>query len=217
MNPFPAQDNKVLDTIIQSRQTSRTFLPESPDTALLNAVIEAGRQAPFGELAVFKQTDFRKFFVFPANSSALPKLRGVLMAGLQRVIDNTLTPQLEQHPVLKVPIKAFSNIINSGSSQVGAAPWFVVAAERRGVFPPVEQISLGYVMENMYLKATALGLGMQIISSVHVTGGDDPELCAILGITPGEFGLDACNLGFTDKEPRTEPRAVPISSVTWIK
>lgn len=216
MRPFSPQDNQALDAIICQRQTSRTFLAQMPDESLLLQIIEAGRQAPFGELAVFRQTDFRKFIVFPSNSQAIPALRKTLVAGLERVVENILKPQVQQHPVLKVPIKAFSNIINNGAEEVGKAPWLVVVAERRAIFPKVEQISLGYVLENMYLKATALGLGMQVISSVSLTGGDNPELCGLLGLASGEYGLDACNLGYTDKEPRLQARAVPQSSISWI-
>lgn len=217
MQPFSAAENKVLDQIIIQRQTSRTFLPETPDKSLVEAIIEAGRLAPFGELAVFKQTDFRKFFVIAATSGVITELRQVVMAGLQKLVDNTLKPRVEQNPVLKVPIKAFSNIINSGSAQIGAAPWFVIMAERRAEYPKVENVSLGYVMENMYLKATALGLGLQVISSIGITGGDDEQLCAILGIRPGEFGLDACNIGYTDKSSRLSPREVPVNSISWME
>lgn len=47
---------------------------------------------------------------------------------------------------------------------VGPAPEFIVVAEKKG-FPEVEQQSLAHCLENMWLKANALDLGFQLVSS----------------------------------------------------
>ena len=53
-------------------------------------------------------------------------------------------------------------------------------------------ISLGCVMENMWLTAEALGIGLQIVSSLN----DGPEVKQILGI-PDELTVAfSCRLGY---------------------
>src|SRR5665647_302111 len=47
---------------------------------------------------------------------------------------------------------------------VGTAPEFIVVSEKKG-FPAVEQQSLAHCLENMWLKATSLDLGFQLVSS----------------------------------------------------
>ncbi len=49
------------------------------------------------------------------------------------------------------------------ASGIGSAPYFIVGAEKKG-FPAVEQQFLAHCLENMWLKATALGLGFQLVS-----------------------------------------------------
>jgi len=71
-------------------------------------------------------------------------------------------------------------------------------------------------MENMWLKATALGLGFQLVS-VTSEMADDLAFCAILGIRPGEWGLMGCAVGYPSEElsPAIRP---PVEDVTvWLE
>jgi nitroreductase len=97
---------------------------------------------------------------------------------------------------------------------IGTAPYYIVVAERRG-FPPVEQQSLAHCLENMWLKATALGLGFQLVS-VTSRMSSDPSFCKILGIPPGEWELMGCAVGYPADElsPSIRP---PVEDVTaWL-
>ncbi len=47
---------------------------------------------------------------------------------------------------------------DKGIPGVSTAPYFIIIAELRGI-PPAEQESLAHVLENMWLKTTALNLG----------------------------------------------------------
>ena len=47
----------------------------------------------------------------------------------------------------------------------------------------------------MWLKATALGLGFQLVS-VTSQMGQDSEFCSVLGISPGEFGTNGYAIGY---------------------
>lgn len=73
---------------------------------------------------------------------------------------------------------------------IGTAPYFIVVAEKKG-FPAVEQQSLAHCLENMWLKATALDLGFQLVSATAQMA-DNPSFCEILGIYPGEWALNGC-------------------------
>jgi nitroreductase len=97
---------------------------------------------------------------------------------------------------------------------IGTAPYYIVVAERRG-FPPVELQSLAHCLENMWLKATALGLAFQIVS-VTSEMSSDPAFCAILGTPPGEWALMGCAVGYPADElsPSIRP---PVEDVTvWL-
>ena len=71
-------------------------------------------------------------------------------------------------------------------------------------------------MENMWLKATALGLGFQLVS-VTSQMSPDPEFSRVLGIPPGEWELMGCAIGYPadDLSPSIRP---PVEDVTcWLE
>lgn len=55
--------------------------------------------------------------------------------------------------------------VEKGVLGIGTAPYLIIVAERRGI-PPIEQKSLSHVMQNMWLKSTALGLGFELVSVI---------------------------------------------------
>ena len=98
---------------------------------------------------------------------------------------------------------------------IGTAPYYIVVAERKG-YPPVELLSLAHCMENMWLKATALGLGFQMVSLTS-SMSQDPEFCTLLGIRPGEWELTGCAVGYPQDHlsPSIRP---PVEDVTrWLE
>lgn len=97
---------------------------------------------------------------------------------------------------------------------IGTAPFYIVVAERRE-YPPVALLSLAHCMENMWLKATALGLGFQLVS-VTSEMSEDPAFCAILGLPPAAWDLMGCAVGYPAHElsPSIRP---PVEDVTvWL-
>ena len=76
---------------------------------------------------------------------------------------------MERNPALKSRAATFAarlEYIRKAGVVPGVetAPYFIVVAERRG-FPEIEQQSLAYCLENMWLKATVLNLGFQLVSA----------------------------------------------------
>jgi len=130
-----------------------------------------------------------------------------------------LGKEMETNPVLRQKAVTFVQrlemIRKAGRVPgVGNAPYYIVVAERKG-FPPVELQSLAHCLENMWLKATALELGFQLVSITSQMSGN-AEFCKILGIPTGEWELMGCAVGFPADElsPSIRP---PVEDVTrWL-
>ena len=112
-------------------------------------------------------------------------------------------------------VKRLETISRQGLPGVGSAPYFVVVAERKGI-PPVEQQSLAHCLQNMWLKATALGLGFHLVSMTALMATDE-AFCKILHIPFGEFELNGCAVGYP--EALLPPSSRPgVDDVTyWIE
>ena len=216
--PFE-QKNMYLDEVLAGRRSYRVFRPEAPPVDAVNRIIYAGLLAPYAAAAVGKADDyFRRFFVFPIGSAGMQKAAPLIFAEVKKMSDE-LEREMEKSPVLRQRAVGFVQRLAAIRKMgrvpgVGTAPYYLVAAERKG-FPPVELQSLAHCMENMWLKATALGLGFQIVS-ITSRMGENPEFCAILGIQPGEWELMGCAVGYAQEElpPSTRP---PVETVTrWL-
>ena len=95
---------------------------------------------------------------------------------------------------------------------VGTAPYYIVVAERAGLVAPQ---SLAHVLENMWLMATALGLGMHLVS-VTLTMGDDPAFCRLLGLPVGEYALNGCAIGVAAQKPEARPAPDAAGVIGWL-
>ena len=76
-----------------------------------------------------------------------------------------LKKEMEKNPEIRKLAGSFAQRLDAIQKMgrvpgIGTAPYYIVVAERKG-YPPVELQSLAHCMENMWLKATALGLGFQ--------------------------------------------------------
>lgn len=94
------------------------------------------------------------------------------------------------------------------------APDFIVIAEHRGI-PDLGPHALAHCLENMWLKATALGIAFQIIS-VTADMGDHQEFCRLLGLAPGEWDLMGCAFGYGAKPVNPSHRPPLAEVVTWL-
>jgi nitroreductase len=98
---------------------------------------------------------------------------------------------------------------------IGTAPFYIIVAEKRG-FPPVELQSLAHCLENMWLKATALDLGFQIVS-ITAQMADNARFCSILGIETGNWALMGCATGYPAEtlSPSIRPSLKEVT--TWLE
>jgi nitroreductase len=132
----------------------------------------------------------------------------------------TIKNEMEKDPEIRKLAGSFAQRLDAIQKMglvpgIGTAPYYIVVAERKG-YPPVELQSLAHCMENMWLKATALGLGFQLVS-ITSEMSKNPEFCRILGINAGAWDLMGCAIGYPHDElsPSIRP---PVDDVTrWLE
>jgi nitroreductase len=213
------QRNVYLDQVLAERRSHRMFRPDFCSEDELQRILHAGLLAPFAAAAVGDSRDyFRRFFVLRNGSESM---KTVIPLVKQQI--STMSAELEtamkNNPALRGKAAGFVSRLAMMQDKdvvpgIGTAPYYIVVAERRG-FPPVEQQSLAHCLENMWLKATALYLGFQLVS-VTSRMSSDTAFCAVLGIRPGEWELMGCAVGYPVDElsPSIRP---PVEDVTvWL-
>lgn len=203
-----------IDDLIQKRKSIRSFTDEVVAKEQLEAVIEAGRLAPFAGLAQAGTSNFRHFFVLRRGTPVCEKLMELVTKA--RLAD--LKDVEEKHLELAYP--AYANAVKNMSQKkpmdLFLSPLLIIVAERAGM-PAREHVALGYVLSNMWLKATDLGLGMKLCSGVGDIK-DTSALKELLGLPKEEeFAFDGCNLGIaSDTLYREDVRPVPEASITYL-
>ena len=214
------QKNVYLDQILAERRSHRMFRPEFCSEDEIRRILHAGLLAPFAAAAVGNSHDyFRRFFVMRRGSKSMNAAIPLVMQHVKKM-SRDLEAGMHKDPALRAKAAGFVRRLSMMQEKgfvpgIGTAPYYIVVAERRG-FPPVELQSLAHCLENMWLKATALDLGFQIVS-VTSRMSSDPAFCAILGLPVGEWELMGCAVGYPADElsPSIRP---PVEDVTvWLK
>ncbi len=191
----------------------------SPGKQDIERIIHAGLLAPYAAAAVGGSRDyFRRFFVMEKGSKSVEAVIPLVMDEVVRMTTE-LENAMKNDPRLREKAVSFVSRLSAIRKMgrvpgIGTAPYYIVVAERRG-FPPVELQSLAHCMENMWLKATALGLGFQIVSVTSQMSGS-PAFNEVLGIPVGDWELMGCAIGYPQEElpPSIRP---PVENVTtWL-
>ena len=210
---FDKECNRQLDRVIESRRSVRSFTDDVPPRELIEQVLQAGLLAPYASAAIGSEELFRRFIVIEKGRDAMAAAADTIrrnITGAWEIIGKQAAGGGVVPPFAK-RLKAIADGAPIGFEDV---PYYIVVAELKGV-PPVEQRSLAHVLENMWLKATALGLGFRLISATTQQEGD-PEFCALLGIPPGKFGLDGCCIGYPTEVPPPTKRPALEEVTTWL-
>ncbi|MGB9175937.1 MAG: nitroreductase family protein [Methanoregula sp.] len=213
------QKNVFLDQILAERRSHRVFRPDFCSDDEIRRILHAGLLAPFAAAAVGGSHDyFRRFFVLRKGSESMNAVIPLVMRQVQKMSAD-LETEMQKDPSLRAKAAGFvrrlSMIRDAGVIPgIGTAPFYVVVAERRG-YPPVELQSLAHCLENMWLKATALGLGFQIVS-VTSQMSSDPAFCAVLGLPPGAWELMGCGVGYPADELSPSIRPAVEDVTVWL-
>ncbi len=192
-----ADGNKTLEQIIKARRSTRNFKKGTPPDTGLMKIIESAVYAPYGGATGMPLDELRRVFVLRQDTEAIAAARKILMAQAGRNA-RKLNLLLKVFPFLKKKMQTFANKVNgiarSGVPALEHAAWFIVLAEKKG-FPPVAKQSMAHAFENMWLTATEMGLGFQLISATGTLSGND-EFLKLLGLQKGEYALDGCAIGY---------------------
>ena len=210
------EENRVLDDVISRRRSIRAFRPEAPPEEWINQIVLAGLSAPYAGLAAKENLPYRFFRVIrqgPSMERAQELIKEQAKVSLEQ-----LKAEMAKNAYLRENggafVKRVEGIAEAGIPSLKEAPFFIVVAERRGI-PPVEFESLAHCLENMWLKATALDLGFQLLSVTKMLSENRPFF-ELLGLEFGRFLLNGCAIGYAKHSP-TERRLFPVNEVVnWL-
>jgi nitroreductase len=210
------ETNERLDKVLQMRRSVRSFTDEVPPREQIEQIIEAGLLAPYAAAALEGVKLFRRFFVFERGGESFTKVAQLAVEQMKAVAAG-FKQQCEADPAFAEKagpfIKRMQMVVSSGKLPITEAPYFVVIGEKTG-FPPAEKQSLAHVLENMWLKATALGLGLRLIS-LTANLAHNEDFCRLVGVMPGEFAFDGCTIGYATEWPPPTPRPSFDEAVSW--
>jgi len=213
------QKNMFLDQVLAERRSHRRFRPDFCSEDEIRRILHAGLLAPFAAAAVGNSHDyFRRFFVLRKGSESMNTAIPLAIRQIQKMSVD-LESGMQKDPSLRAKAAGFVRRLSMMREAgvipgIGTAPYYIVVAERRG-YPPVELQSLAHCLENMWLKATALGLGFQLVSLTSPMSSD-ADFCSLLGLPHGEWELMGCAVGYPADElsPAIRP---PVDDITvWL-
>jgi len=209
--------NGILDAIIKRRRTVRSFTPEMPKRQAIEEIINAGLWAPYAALAVAGEQVFRRFFVIQNGSPILSKVSELIQQQARASLEE-MNRTFNEKPFLREKSVDFMNRLSSmvekGFPDLLSAPCLIIIAERKGI-PPAEKQSLAHAIQNMWLKATALGLGMRLISVIESLT-ENTNFCNLVGLSNGEFAFSGCIVGFSAQEPNVGKRPGCDEVTKWM-
>jgi nitroreductase len=209
---------KTLSTIIRARRTIRSFTNAVPPVEEMNEILQSAIFAPFGGATGIPLKEIRKIFVFSQGTEQMNRARKLLLTQMRRGV-RKINITLILFPFLKKGMHPFANRISAltkkGIPGLTEGAYYIVLAGKK-VSPPVEKQSIAHVMQNMWLSATAQGLGFQLISATGIMS-KNKEFMQLLGLKAGDYALDGSVIGVpkTVPEPREERQMEDF--VTWIQ
>jgi nitroreductase len=217
MNDINKECIDAFDNIIELRRSIRFFKDEIPPKEAVEDIIKAGLFAPYAAQAVGEDEYFRKFIVISKNSAKMKEIAEITKNKV-KIMSEQLKAQMEKNSYLKEKGKSFSKRLelfaDKGVLGIGTAPYYIVVAEKKG-FPPVEHESLAHCLQNMWLKATSLDLGFHLVSATTQME-EDKDFCEVIGINPGEWGLNGCAVGYPKEIPPKTSRPAVDEVTKWM-
>lgn len=148
----------------------------------------------------------------------MTQARELLLTEIRRVarkvkIAITLFPFFKKRMALFA--ERISVVAKNGIPGLSDAPYYIVVATRKG-FPAMEKQTIAHAMQNMWLAATAQGLGFQPVSMTSMMS-KNKDFMQLLGLKAGDYELDGCAVGVQKAaaEPREERQLEDF--VTWVR
>ena len=200
----PQQVTRIgaLEVIIRSRRSCRSFSGQVPDE-VLKKIVDSAVYAPFAAGAGIPLKEGRRIFIFRQGTKPMDQARQIIEAQLRRGASK-IGMAVRFLPFLRKKLGFFADRISTtaekGIPGLTEGSFYIVAAEKKG-FPPLAGQTLAHVMENMWLTATAHGVGLQMLS---VTNGlaKNAQFMQLLDLPPREWALNGCMIGMPKHLPQ---------------
>ena len=202
------------DKILEARRSIREFKPDVPPKELIEQIIRAGLLAPYSAEGGTVSLD-RQFRVIPRDSQVTVKLSGIMKrraATAGERLSQQMKQNLSSQPHGQFLVNRLKMIGEHGVPGIGTDPYYIVVAERKAV---ASDKSLSHCMQNMWLKATALGLGFHLFT-ITGTMAEDKEFCELLSIPYAQYALDGCGVGYPSSTPTPVKRPQVAEVTRWI-
>ena len=207
----PAERSKVLEELIKNRRSIRNFSTESPMPSQIEKIILAGLNAPFAAAAVGDRKDFRRFFIIKKDSAARKELERIAAAHLKTTVKKLTSLPFKLMGLTRKLSKLIERLNNA---KLPEAPFIIIIIEYNGI-PSVAPQALAHAAENMWLMASAEGLGFQLLSMFEGMK-KNKDLCRLLQIKPGEYSILACAIGMPKELPGPVKRIDPETITKWL-
>jgi nitroreductase len=208
--------SKPLADVIRSRRSVRSFTGETPPIEEVKEVVKSAIFAPYGGATGIPLREIRKIFVFSRHTESMKKAEEMLLSQIGRNA-RKINLLLTLLPFLRKKMQPFSNKLNSisenGIPSLHEGSHFIIVAEKKG-FPPVAKQSIAHAMQNMWLTATNLGLGFQLVSATGIMSRNEPFL-KLLGLKKGDYEIDGCVIGVPKEYPERTKDINIDDYVTW--
>lgn len=209
--------DKSLEQIIKERKSTRKFSKEMLPEDLIKKIIEAGVYAPYGGATGIPLREIRKFFVLKQGTEPFDRVRNIILGQIKGNAKK-INRLLMFLPFLKKKMGAFANRLNAlsknGIAALDDAPYLIIIAEKKG-FPPVEKESMAHAFENMWLTATDLGLGFQLISAFS-TVEENEKLLELLRLKEDKYAIGGCAVGYPENPSVRNKSHETEHFITWL-
>ena len=208
--------NDTFDEIIRKRRSIRTFKSIVPSKEIIKEIIQAGAYAPYAALAITDISQYRRFFVFTQNHGYLEKIniyiKAVAKSNLEKVKE-----EIKKEPALSEDAESYIRRLESfamnGFIGINEMPCLIIVAEKRGL-PSMERQSLAHVLENMWLKVSAMDLGMHLFSIIESLSNHE-EFSKLLKLNHGEYTYTGCVVGYPLHKAEKKEELQVDKSITW--
>jgi hypothetical protein len=213
----PANNYKSLESIIKSRSTQRKFSrTHIPTRKNLELIIEAGIYAAFPALGTNRKNNPRQFIVLKNGTPGWVELKSTMTKLNKKVykltqkqtllrLINRLTPKISRvsNDILK-ECEKYARMMaqfRGDFAHFETAPFWIIIAEHRHmpfILTKLARQSMGHCLQNIWLRATELGMIVQPVSFVYQLQ-THKRICRMLGLQGRNWEMDSFLVGFPDK------------------
>ncbi|MDR3574666.1 MAG: nitroreductase family protein [Anaerolineaceae bacterium] len=212
-------DNKLdtLNNIIRARHTTRKFKTEAPEKAIIGQVVEAGLYAPYAAMTGMKLEELRHIVVLAPESDVCNKVKDLLYAEIKNgyrklSLASRFSSKLRRQG--QTFIKRLAYFVEKGVPALDQGTYWILVLEKKGI-PSSSNLAVAHVLENMWLEATALGLGFQLLSATKLLE-KSTGFWETIGYEKGLYELDGCLAGYSDQVGGVLNTLAAADYVQWL-